>query len=127
MTTTRTRPIEQTQVIHDRSKNKWKYLIGIAATLTVALAIVALVSGSAEPASGLTSGFDHNDQDTPARVMTNEPVTGEYFGYSDELWHAKDLTSGFDTADDTTPGTERKSGRIQRLYLGYSPELNPDH
>jgi hypothetical protein len=37
------------------------------------------------PVKDLTSGFDYNDDATPARIVTEEPVTGQYFGYNPAL------------------------------------------
>ena len=127
MTTTSTRNTNAAEVRSAQPKRRWPYIVALVTAVAVALMAVTLALGDGEQARDLTTGFDYNDDATPAFVKTEEPVTGLYFGHSDELWPATDITSGFDTEDDTTPGIVRRGGPIARLYFGYSPELNSDH
>jgi hypothetical protein len=127
MTTTINRQHASTEKRRETPRNRrWRFALAVGGVV-VALVAVIMTQGASEQAQDLTSGFEYNNEATPAQVAADEPVTGEYFGHSDELWPPKDLTSGFDLSDDTSPGIGRRTQPIARLYFGHSPELNPDH
>ena len=124
MTTTRSHPTSKKQ--SETPQIRWRRIVAVVAALIVALIVVVLTQSESGQGQDLTSGFDYNDDATPARIVTEEPVSGQYFGHSDVLWPVKDLTSGFDLGDDTSPGFGRNDEPIARLYLGYNLALNPD-
>jgi hypothetical protein len=129
MTTTINRQHASTEKRRKTPGNRrWRFALAVGGAVVVVAFIAAIVTlGASEQTRDLTSGFEYNNEATPAHVAADEPVTGEYFGHSDEFWPAKGLTSGFDLSDDTSPGIGRRSRPIGRLYFGNSPELNPDH
>jgi hypothetical protein len=128
MTTTINRQHASTEKRRKTPGNRrWRFALAVGGAVVVALIAAIVTQGASEQTRDLTSGFEYNNEATPAHVAADEPVTGEYFGHSDEFWPAKGLTSGFDLSDDTSPGIGRRSRPIGRLYFGNSPELNPDH
>jgi len=104
-----------------------------AAVLMVTLAVIAavgfaIVSRSAPGPTtdtDVTSGFEYTTDATSGR-MASTPVTGQYFGNSDEMFPERDLTSGFEYNTDATSG-KVATDRVTSVYFGYNPDLNPEH
>ena len=80
MTTTRSHPTSKKQ--SETPQIRWRRIVAVVAALIVALIVVVLTQSESGQGQDLTSGFDYNDDATPARIVTEEPVTGQYFGYN---------------------------------------------
>lgn len=101
-------------------------LLGAAAVVaTVALAIVSRSTPEPTADVDITSGFEYNS-DATSGMPASTPVTGQYFGNSDEMFPGRDLTSGFEHTTDATAGRV-STDHVTSPYFGYSPELSPDH
>ena len=106
--------------------------------ISISVVLVALIAGgiawaifrpaiTIPPLPAEVIGFEYNQEATTGHV--GQPgVTGEYFGYSGELYAAATLAPsliGFEYSQEVTPGHIANLGATGQ-YFGYSGELFPE-